>query len=291
MTNQIQKFNNKEFGSLEVLMLDGKLYFPATECATILGYTNPRKAILDHCKEDGVTNRDVIDNLGRTQVKKYISEGNLYRLIIRSKLPAAGKFEKWVFDQVIPTIRKYGAYITDDALDEMIRSPKFTKALLRNLANERDKNAALEELTEKLAPKARYCDIILQSKSLATTSIISKDYGRSAVAFNRLLHQLGIQYNVGGTWLLYQKYAGKGYTQTRTYYINDRVSATHTCWTQKGRLFLYETLKSRGILPLIEKQGAAESNCGNLLKRGIPQQSKWGGDGWGNESLPHLDSH
>ena len=267
MTNQIQKFHNQEFGQLEILMLDGKPYFPATACAKVLGYKNPHDAIMKHCKVDGLAKREVIDSLGRTQEMNFISEGNLYRLIIRSKLPAAQRFEKWVCDEVIPTIRKYGAYITDDALDEMIRSPKFTEALIRNLVNERDKNAALEELAEKLAPKARYCDIILQSKSLAPTSIIAKDYGRSAVAFNRLLHQLGIQYNVGGTWLLYQKYASKGYTQTRTYFINDRVSATHNCWTQQGRLFLYEILKSRGILPIIEKQGATQNSLRCITNR------------------------
>lgn len=108
--HEVRLFENSEFGKLEILMLDGKEYFPATQCAKALGYSNPKKAVLDHCKEDGVTKRDRIDNMGRTQVVKYISEGNLYRLIIRSKLPAAERFERWVFDEVLPVLRKTGQY-------------------------------------------------------------------------------------------------------------------------------------------------------------------------------------
>jgi prophage antirepressor-like protein len=217
--NQIQQFHSAEFGSLDILMIDGKLYFPATECATILGYTNPHKAIRDHCK--GV-NESFTPSAGGVQKTKYIPEGDLYRLIIRSKLPAAERFETWVFDEVLPTIRKYGAYIQPDTLDEILASPEFAATLLKELRKERAKNAAL-------APKARYCDSILQCKNAVPVSLIAKDYGMSATRFNRLLHNFRIQYNVAGTWLPYQKYAGQGYTLTRTYHIGERTSAMHTC--------------------------------------------------------------
>ena len=251
--NQIQQFHSNEFGALDIMMIDGKPYFPATECAKILGYKNPYKAVIDHCTKDDLTNREVIDSLGRTQEMKYISEGNLYRLIIRSKLPAAVRFEAWVCDEILPSIRKYGAYATADTLDEMLRNPTFTDMLMRQLDEERKKIAALEELTDELAPRALYCDLILQSNNVMPVSLIAKDYGMSATAFNSLLHDLGIQFRVGGTWLLYQNYAAKGYTKTRTYHVGERTTAMHTCWTQKGRLFLYETLKSWGIVPLMEK--------------------------------------
>jgi len=254
MNNQMQAFHSKEFGSLEILMSEGKLYFPATECAAILGYRDPHKAVKQHTTADGWVNRPVIDTLGRTQEKKYISEGNLYRLIARSKLPAAERFERWIFDEVLPCIRKYGAYATSDTLDELLRNPAFAGELIRQLSDEREKSAALEELAVELAPKALYCDLILQSKSVVPVSLIAKDYGLSATSFNRFLHRIGIQYKVGGTWLLYQKYAGRGYTQTRTYHVGERTTAMHTCWTQKGRLFLYERLKGYGLLPLIEKR-------------------------------------
>jgi prophage antirepressor-like protein len=249
--NQIQAFHSKEFGALDILLIDGKPYFPATECAVILGYKNPQKAIRDHCK--GV-NESFTPSVGGVQKKNFIPEGDLYRLIIRSKLPAAERFEKWVFDEVLPTIRKYGAYAVPETLDEMIRSPEFTAALTRKLDAERKKSAALMELAEEMAPKALYCALILQSKNALPITLIAKEYGLSAKSFNALLYALGIQYKVSGVWVLYQPYAGRGYTVTHTYITNDNEARLHTCWTQKGRLFLYETLRNHGFPPLIERR-------------------------------------
>lgn len=110
MTNTLQVFENSSFGNLEVLTIEGKQWFPGIKVAEILGYTNPRKAVRDHTKERGVTIRSVIDSLGRNQDKKFIDEGNLYRLITKSKLPQAEQFEEWVFDEVLPTLRKTGSY-------------------------------------------------------------------------------------------------------------------------------------------------------------------------------------
>lgn len=109
MTIELQIFKNSSFGNLEVLTIEGKQWFPAIKVAEILGYANPRKAIRDHSKEKGVTIRSVLSN-GGTQNKKFIDEGNLYRLITKSKLPQAEQFEEWVFDDVLPTLRKTGSY-------------------------------------------------------------------------------------------------------------------------------------------------------------------------------------
>lgn len=109
MTNDLQIFKNASFGNLEVLTIEGKQWFPAIKVAEILGYANPRKAIRDHSKEKGVTIRSVLSN-GGIQNKKFIDEGNLYRLITKSKLPQAEQFEEWVFDDVLPTLRKTGSY-------------------------------------------------------------------------------------------------------------------------------------------------------------------------------------
>ncbi|MFU1768773.1 BRO family protein [Mammaliicoccus sciuri] len=110
MTNELQIFKNSSFGNLEVLTIEGKQWFPAIKIAEILGYSNPRDAINRHTKQRGVVNHDVIDSLGRNQNKKFIDEGNLYRLITKSKLPQAEQFEEWVFDDVLPTLRKTGSY-------------------------------------------------------------------------------------------------------------------------------------------------------------------------------------
>ena len=252
--NRLQQFRSAEFGAINVLMVDGKPYFPAAECARLLGYKDPHKAIKQHTREDGWANRPVTDRLGREQEKKYIDEGNLYRLIIRSKLPAAVRFETWVCDEILPSVRKHGAYVTGGTLDEMFRSPQFADALIRKLDAEREKNATLLELAEEMAPKAIYCDLVLQCENAVPVSLIAKDYGMTAASFNSLLHDLGVQYKIAGTWLPYQKHANRGYTVTRTYRIGESVAAMHTCWTQKGRLFLYGLLKEYGILPPAEKR-------------------------------------
>jgi len=121
-------FQNSEFGELRILIIDGKEYFPATQCAKILGYKNPRDAVIRHCKSEGVVKHDGVSStinqrgVASQQIieTKYISEGNLYRLIIRSKLPAAEKFEHWVFDEVLPELRKNGSYGNNVNLEEII---------------------------------------------------------------------------------------------------------------------------------------------------------------------------
>lgn len=105
--NELQIFNSGEFGEIRTIEIDGKPYFVGADVAKALGYSNPRKAILDHCK--GVTKRDTPTSSG-VQLMSYINEGDLYRLIMKSKLPSAEKFESWVMDEVLPTIRKTGSY-------------------------------------------------------------------------------------------------------------------------------------------------------------------------------------
>ena len=114
--------------------------------------------------------------------------------------------------------------------------------------------AQSKQIINELQPKASYYDLILQSKSLMSVSKIAKDFGKSAVWLNRKLEEKKVQYSQGGVWLLYQKYAEKGYTQSTTHAIDDEHSKLLTKWTQKGRLFIYELLKGDGILPLIEQQ-------------------------------------
>ena len=112
----------------------------------------------------------------------------------------------------------------------------------------------------ELQPKASYYDLVLQNKSLLSVSKIAKDFGRSAVWLNRYLHELGVQYKQGDIWLLYAKHQDKGYTQTHTHVIDSEKSRVTTKWTQKGRLFIYDLLKNKGILPLIERQEVGNSH-------------------------------
>ena len=129
--NDIKIFEHEKFGKLEIYVDENKKeWFPATEIAEILGYKNPQKAIRDHCREAGCTNRSVSYSSG-SKSKKYIDEGNLYRLITKSKLKDAEKFETWVFDEVLPMIRKTGMYITDNIWQQLSVDPtKFGKLLI-----------------------------------------------------------------------------------------------------------------------------------------------------------------
>ena len=115
MNDGMLTVSNSEFGKLEILMEDGKELFPAKECARILGYSDPNGAVRNHCK--GCVKRTVVDARGCKQIANYIPEGDLYRLIIRSRLPAAQKFEKWLFDEVLPELRRTGGYRAKPAAD------------------------------------------------------------------------------------------------------------------------------------------------------------------------------
>jgi anti-repressor protein len=155
----LEIFRNEEFGEVSVIIENNKEYFEATTVARMLGYSNPRKAILDHCKDPGVTNRDVgvvtgkkadgsdaIQNVN----KKFIDEGNLYRLIITSKLPSAQKFERWIFDEVLPSIRKNGAYMTDKVLEKTLEDPDYMIKLLINLKEEKERTKLAKQRAEEL---------------------------------------------------------------------------------------------------------------------------------------------
>lgn len=154
------------------------------------------------------------------------------------------------------------SYFKLQQIANSFKTPKnYIEALEFLIAAEKEKeklqleNNQQKQIIAEYEPKATYCDLVLKSPNLVSISLIAKDYGMSAIAFNKLLHDLGIQYKQSGTWLLYQKYANFGYTKSTTY-LDEKTgfSKLNTKWSQKGRLFIYETLKANEILPLIEKE-------------------------------------
>ena len=167
--DNLKVFENDEFGQLSVIVKNNKEYIEAIEVATILGYSNPRDAVNRHCDEDGVVFSDVgvvtgirKDNSEIIQVvtKKFIDEGNLYRLIVKSKLPSAKKFEKWVMEEVLPSIRKHGAYMSEEVISKTLDNPDFIIEIATKLKYERQQRKLLEE----------------KAKSLEATIIIDKPY-------------------------------------------------------------------------------------------------------------------
>ena len=248
MENKLQQFHSEEFGKVRVLEIEGQPWFIGKDVTDILKYCNGRDALRVHVDDEDKA--DVVIHDG-SQNRKYavINESGLYSLILSSKLPTAKKFKRWVTSEILPSLRRHGAYITPEVIEQMLSSSDFSQVMLETLLEEQAENDRLRERLDAALPKARYCELLLQCPQVVPVSIIAKDYGMSAVAFNQLLHRLGIQYRVGGTWLPYQRYADQGYTRTRTYYINETAASTRTYWTQAGRLFLYETLRECGILP------------------------------------------
>ena len=256
MNNELINFHHEMFGDIRAIEKDGEPWFVGKDVAVALGYANTRKAIADHVDDEdkGVTK---CDTLGGEQNITIINESGLYSLVLSSKLPSAKKFKHWVTAEVLPSIRRHGAYATAPTIEKIIASPEFGIALLKNLQQEQNMRREAEERVRKLKPLADYTALILACPETVSVSQVAQDYGMSAVAFNRILNRAGIQYSVGGQWVLYAAYKDRGLVQSYTfnYRHNDGTDGCrmYTRWTQRGRLFLYDILKKMGIIPMIEK--------------------------------------
>lgn len=143
----IKAFQDDKFGNIRVVSVGGREYLVATDVAKALGYTNPQKAIRDHCK--GV-NETFIPTNGGKQLAKVIPEGDVYRLITHSKLPSAEEFERWVFDEVLPSIRKHGAYLTSEIRDKLKENPNYITELIQRLEDRESEIKELEQANELL---------------------------------------------------------------------------------------------------------------------------------------------
>ena len=262
----VQLFVNKEL-ELEVRAIkndDGSISLNAEDTAIGFGFTQIKngktyvrwETMNGYCKELNFS-----QHVGKDD---YIPESLFYLLGMKANNDIAKKFQMWLATDVLPSMRKYGMYATDELLD----NPDLLIAAATKLKEERAARLEAEKKVENLTlinaqqnqrigelqPKATYYDLILQNNSLLA---ISKDYGMSGTSLNKKLHELGVQYKLGEQWLLYAKYHDKGYTfsKTQNYSRTDgsQGSKLHTYWTQKGRLFIYDLLKQNDILPLIER--------------------------------------
>ncbi|MFH7619649.1 phage antirepressor [Leuconostoc mesenteroides] len=242
---------------------DNETWFVATDLAKTLDIKNTTQAI-NRLDED---ERSMF-NIGRQGEANIVSEAGLYSFIGASRKAEARKFMRWVNHEVLPSIRKHGAYMTDQKIEQVLTDPDTIIRLATELKTERQakaelqqNNLVLNQQVNELKPKADYADVILNNKALVTITFIAKDYGMSGVKMNELLHELGVQYRQGNTWLLYAKHQRKGWTQSETHEVKRNDGTTKlvasTKWTQKGRLGLYELLKANGYLPLIEQEETA----------------------------------
>lgn len=270
MDNNIQVFNFEE-QSIRTMLIDGKPFFVGKDVAKTLGYKKPLNALATHVDEDDSLKQGLTDSLGRVQETIVINESGLYALIMASQLPEAKKFKHWVTSEVLPAIRKYGAYMTDQKIEEILSDPDTIIKLATELkaersqkeqalleaSKEREARAIAEQKLSEAKPKLDYVDQILESKKTILTTHLATDYGCSAVAFNRMLCDKKIQRKLRDTYVLYSQYQGHGWTHTfaRAIKTNHGQEIKEQMeWTQKGNIGLYELLKDRfGLLPEIER--------------------------------------
>lgn len=196
--NDLQIFNSVEFGEVRTDFVDGKPMFVASDVAQALGYSNPRKAVIDHCK--GVTKRDTPTSSGIQSIS-WIGEGDLYRLIAKSKLPSAERFESWVFDEVLPSIRATGSY----------NLPTTYKQALQQLLIEVEKRELLEIENKEMKPKADFFDAVADSKSAIPMNEVAKVLGVHGYGRNNLFEFLRNEGILDRNNIPYQRYVDCGW--------------------------------------------------------------------------------
>lgn len=207
----------------------------------------------------------------------FIPENVFYRLAMKAKNETAEKFQALVADEIIPSIRRTGGYIagqeqlTDDELlaKALLVAQKTIEARNARIAELTTQNAALlaenehqRQVIADFEPVKQYVDTILESTGVLATTQIAADYGLSAKALNRILHDAGVQYKVNRQWILYSQHMGKGYTKSKTIPITLKDGRTDTkmltYWTQKGRLMIHEILTKRGIVALMDRDNESQ---------------------------------
>lgn len=293
MNNQITIFTNPTFGEIRTAgTAEEPMFCLADVCKVLELQVTPTKNRLNNpgvnsikvgvqtgIKKDGTPAIQMTDMI-------FISEQNLYKVIMRSDKPQAEPFQDWVCGEVLPTIRKTGGYIAANA--QMTDEEIMATALRIGEATIRKRDERIRQLEAEAKQKDilindmrkgnDYLNTILQSNGTVTTTQIAQDYGMSAVALNRKLADMRVQHKVNGQWILYATHQAKGYVHSRTLNLTHRDGRPYTCmmteWTQRGRLFLYNALKEVGVLPLIEREERKETTAHNLSEAGEYRQAE-----------------
>ena len=265
-TNQFQIFNHPHFGEVRtVIGNDGEPRFCLKDVCRALDIKQFRAN--ERLGEDVISNH-TLSTRGGNQQFMFINEDGLYDVILDSRKIEAKRFRKWVTSEVLPSIRKNGAYLTEKTIERALNEPDFLIELATNLKKEKQARKFAEERNETqkniiegqekaihvLEVRQSFVDYIMSTPSCVCITQIAKEYGLSAVKLNKFLHEKKIQYCVNGQWLLYADYQDKGYIKSVHVRLENNTSREHSQWTQKGRLFLYEYLKKYGIIPLMEQR-------------------------------------
>ena len=250
--------DNNTKQTLRTMTINGEPWFVGKDAAEILGYKNPQEAIRNHVDEDDKGVSEILTPGGK-QTVQIINESGLYSLIMSSKLPSAKKFKRWVTAEVLPSIRKHGAYLTPETAMKMVSDPSFLIQLVQALIEERK----LREETEgklKLATRTPE-EIALEifdrfnpdpdEPTAYTTRQIAHEYGRKAEWLNYLLQDKKIQVKIDGVWTLRGPFATKHMRKPAIiHYETCPTGIPSSFWTETGRAFIHALLEKDGFYPI-----------------------------------------
>ena len=245
MKNELEIFKNEDFGEIRTLLINDKPYFCASDIAKVLGYSNTRDAISRHCK--GVVKSDIPTNSG-IQTVSFIPEGDIYRLIVKSKLPSAERFETWVMDEVLPTIRKHGAYMTNDVIERTLTDPDYLIQLATALKEERQARLVAEQKIEEQKPLVDFANQVSDTTSLIDMNQMAKLLKDENIPIgrNRLFEILRKKEILRNNNEPYQKYIESGYFKVKeNTYDTPYGTKTYikTYVTGKGQIWITEKLR------------------------------------------------
>lgn len=242
--NDLQIFKNEELGEVRVVTIEDEPWFVGKDVAELLGYEKPRNALATHVDEDDALKWGITDSLGREQETTVINESGLYSLVLSSKLPTAKTFKRWITGEVLPSIRKHGAYMTPETLEAAILNPDTMIQLCTALKEEQDKRKVLEAANSALTvdnqimkPKADYFDELVDRNLLTNFREAAKQLSvppKKFVTF--LLDHKYIYRDKKGKLQPYQQYVESGLFNLKEC-VNEKTGwgGTQTLITPKGR--------------------------------------------------------
>ena len=249
LKENVEIFKNEEFGQIRTLEIDGKPYFVASDIAKALGYKRPNDAISAHCRYTVKHSIPHPQSKTKTMDVNVIPEGDLYRLITNSELPTAEKFESWVFDEVLPSIRKHGVYMTNDVIERTLTDPDYLIQLATALKEERQARQLAEETIEKQKPLVDFANQVSDTTDLIdmkTMAKLLKDKNIN-IGRNRLFEFLRIKGILMKDNQPYQQYIDAGYFKVNEYTYTNSFGQTktnrQTFVTGKGQLYITKKVK------------------------------------------------
>lgn len=239
---KMETFRNQEFGSVRIIRDDGRLLFCGIDVAAALGYSKPRNAVYAHCK--GALKRGAL-TAGGMQELTFIPEGDVYRLIVHSRLPTAQRFEKWVFEEVLPSIRQTGGYMTSSLLEQAAADPNVLLQFAGQLLAEHEKNVSLTRQVQEMEPKAAFFDTFLHPEDCTNIRATAKELDIGERAFCKFLIEGGFLYRCPGGYLLpYAKKSNRGLFKVKDFIAPNGHFGQQTVITPKGKALFRMLLTS-----------------------------------------------